>query len=139
MITLNDYYRGRDLKFPLELTEERRANAVETVKRVNLLLTALAGAGVAVEAAPQSGSPVTSGWRPASINASTPRAALRSKHMTCQACDIYDPAGDIDEWCYENQTVLAQIGLWLEHPSSTKGWCHVQTVPPGSGRRVFYP
>ena len=36
-------------------------------------------------------------------------------------------------------TVLKDLGLWLEHPAATKGWAHVQTKPPRSGRRVFYP
>jgi hypothetical protein len=39
----------------------------------------------------------------------------------------------------ENLDVLAEIGLWLEHPISTPRWCHVQTVPPKSGKRVFTP
>ena len=59
--------------------------------------------------------------------------------MTGHAIDISDPEGDLDEWCLEHQDVLQTIGLWMEHPSATKGWCHVQTIPPKSGRRCFYP
>ena len=34
---------------------------------------------------------------------------------------------------------LASLGLWMEHPLATKGWCHLQVVSPRSGMRVFYP
>ena len=47
--------------------------------------------------------------------------------------------GEIDAWCMDHLDFLAEAGLWLEHPSATKGWCHLQQVPPKSGRRVFYP
>ena len=82
-----------------------------------------------------------SGWRPPAVNAATPGAALRSKHMLCQAIDVHDPEGLIDNWLMtpQGQDALTKIGLWLEHPSATKGWSHWQTVPPGSGNRVFYP
>jgi len=38
-----------------------------------------------------------------------------------------------------NTDKLEAIGLWLEHPESTPRWCHVQIVPPASGKRVFRP
>lgn len=128
MITLNDYYMGRDAQYPALLTDELRANAEETVRRANALLQ--------VFGADRS---VTSGWRPPAINASIPNAAAHSKHMTCQAIDLADPDGDLDEWLYGTQQRLIDLQLWMEHPASTKGWCHVQIVPPMSGRLVFYP
>lgn len=128
MITLGGYYMGRDQIYGHLLTEELKDNAIETVERVNQLLLAFGDSRK-----------VNSGWRPPAVNGNTPGAAVKSKHMTCQACDLEDADGDLDEWCMENQPVLEQIGLWLEHPASTKGWCHVQIVPPKSGRRVFYP
>lgn len=107
---------------------EIEASAQQIVQRVNGLLLAF-------------GEPrgVNSGWRPSAINAATPGSAQFSKHMTGQACDLADPHGDLDEWCLDNLEILEQLGLWLEHPAATKGWCHVQTVPPRSGKRVFYP
>lgn len=111
-----------------ELTDEMRRDAQTTVDCANQLL---ADFGEERE--------ITSGWRPVAVNRVVPGAALRSKHSECRAVDIADPDGDLDEWCLDNANVLAQIGLWLEHPSATKGWCHVQIVPPKSGRRVFYP
>ena len=135
-ITLADYLMGRDT---VPLTNEQYLTAVSTVEKVNHLLGLLAGDGVDLEINPRTGSLVSSGYRPQNINANTPGAAPKSRHITLQACDLYDPEGEIDNWCMENLSVLEQIGLWMEHPSATKGWCHIQTVPPRSRRRVFYP
>lgn len=141
MITIADYFMGRREKYPAALTTEIERNAAHTVDLANKLLTEAQTYGVTVEQHPVNHSPVSSGWRPPEVNAATPNAATRSKHMTGQAIDIYDPDGDLDEWLMtgQGQAVLSALGLWMEHPSATKGWCHVQTVPPGSGRRVFYP
>lgn len=125
MVTLNDYLMGRDKLAPV--SDDVLDNAGVTVGRVNELLAAF-------------GEPrrVTSGYRPASINAAV-GGAKKSNHMTCQACDLEDHNGRLDAWCMNNLDTLKRIGLWLEHPSATPGWCHVQTVPPKSGNRVFYP
>ena len=125
---------GRDKQYPAELTDEIRANAQITIDRANLLLTAFRSATNDTEIRK-----VNSGWRPAAINAATPNAAPRSKHMNGQAIDISDPEGDLDQYCVDHILVLQKIGLWLEDPSSTKGWTHLQIVPPKSMRRVFYP
>jgi hypothetical protein len=141
MIELADYWMGREITHGLELGTETRRNAALTVDLANRLLVLAKLAGVSLEANPATGSIVSSGWRPPSVNRVTPRAALRSKHITGQAIDFYDPDGDLDEWCdtESGRHVLTDLGLWLEHPAATKGWCHVQTIPPRSGRRVFYP
>lgn len=140
MIELTDFYMGRDLEFEHQLGSDLRRNAGITVELANKLLVLAKMAGVTLETNPKTGSIVSSGWRPAAVNAATPGAALRSKHMTCQAVDFYDPDGDLDEWLlHGGQKVLIDLGLWLEHPAATKGWAHVQTVPPRSGNRVFYP
>lgn len=128
MITLKDYWMGRDVQYASELTDEIIANAMRTVEKANSLLTTFG-----------EDRDVTSGWRPSAVNKATLGAAFASKHMTARAIDISDPEGDLDEWCLANPSVLANIGLWQEHPASTKGWCHVQIVPPRSGNRVFYP
>ena len=128
MISLADYYMGRDVEYGHELDAQKRANAADTVSKVNLLLAAFGEQRT-----------VNSGFRPAAINGATPGAAVKSKHMTCQACDLADPDGDLDEWALEHPGELELIGLWQEHPSATKGWAHFQIVPPKSGKRVFYP
>lgn len=140
MIDLDQYYRGNDVKFPMLLSTSLQAKAHITVELVNKLLILAKGAGVPLVENPVTGSIVNSGWRPASINALVPNAALNSLHITCEACDLHDPEGLLDEWCYTvSETILKDLGLWLEHPASTRRWCHVQTKPPKSGRRVFYP
>ena len=128
MITLADYWMGRDSKFPDDLTPEIEGNAVELLDRVNLLLASFGEERK-----------VNSGWRPPSVNAKIPNAAAKSKHMTGQAVDLADPDGDLDDWCLENASELERLQLWQEHPAATKGWCHLQSVPPKSGKRVFYP
>lgn len=128
-MNLDDYWMGRDREYADELTTSIEQQAQITISRANRLLESF---GDTLRT-------ITSGWRPVEVNAKTPGAAPFSRHMTGQAVDIADPEGDLDEWCLANQDVLASIGLWMEHPASTKGWCHVQTVPPKSGNRVFYP
>lgn len=128
MITLDDYYMGRDKQYREELTGELCGNAAVVVDRVNRLL---ARAGLS--------RPVSSGWRPRAVNATVPGASPLSKHLTCQAIDIDDEDDALDVWCMANLDVLEELGLWLEHPDATPGWCHLQTVPPRSGNRVFDP
>lgn len=127
-LKLADYYMGRDRQYRRELTPELRANARETIKRVNRLLRR---AGLSCK--------VTSGWRPAAVNAAVPGAAKGSKHLSCLAIDLEDRDGRLDAWCLANLEVLEELQLWLEHPDATPGWCHLQTLPPRSGNRVFYP
>ena len=140
MITLNDYYMGRDRTHGHLLGSDLRANAARTVESATALLVLAKTAGVSLEANPRTGSLVNSGWRPPDINSSTPGAAARSLHMQGLAIDLHDPDGDLDDWLLDNaDTVLRDLALWLEHPAATKGWAHVQLRPPRSGRRVFYP
>lgn len=144
MISLADYFMGRDRTHAHLLGTDLRANAGRTVESANALLVLAKTAGVGLEGNPRTGSIVSSGWRPPDINAGTPGAALRSLHMRCLAIDLFDPDGDLDDWLLSvAKTVLADLGLWMEHPSATKGWAHVQLVPQGSfkrtGLRYFYP
>ena len=138
-ITIDQYYMGRDRTYAAELTDQKRNNAARIVSRINLLIAMFEAAGIELETMPDTKSPVSSGWRPSKINLMTSGAAPKSKHMTCEAIDLYDPEGAIDQWALDNPLVLAEIGLWQEHPSATKGWAHFQIVPPRSGNRVFYP
>jgi hypothetical protein len=127
-ITLEEYYMGRDVTHSEELSDAHRYNAKITVDRANALLEAFGEERR-----------VTSGWRPAGINAATPNASPVSKHVLCQAVDLEDKTGTLDQWCAEHEDVLAQIGLWREASSATPTWTHIQIVPPHSGHRVFYP
>lgn len=141
MVTLRDYWMGRDEQFPLAMTPGIRRNAELMVELASKLMAIAKTAGVTFETNPRTGSIVASGWRPPQVNASTPGAAIKSKHMTGEAIDIYDPDGDLDDWLMteDGQKTLKDLGLWMEHPAATKGWAHIQSIPPRSGRRVFYP
>lgn len=139
MITIAQYYMGRDQAYAKELTPQKHLNAANTVQRVNALIAAYEADGGVLYDHPVNKSNVSSGWRPQRVNASTAGAAPMSNHMLCAACDIYDPDGHFDEWALDHPEVLEKIGLWQEHPSATKGWLHVQITPPRSGKRVFYP
>jgi hypothetical protein len=111
-----------------ELTDDIRLDAQATVDRANALLAEFG-----------EDRDITSGWRPEAVNKRVPGAALRSKHTLGMAIDISDPDGDLDEWCLEHPDILERIGVWQEHPASTKSWTHLQTVAPKSGKRCFFP
>lgn len=133
-ITLEDYF-GRFTVLPGEASQpssQTRENAITLLARVNALL--------AVIDLPEAIDPrVTSGWRPAWHNATIANAAPKSKHISGEAIDIADPEGALDNHLFDFRTLLSEHGLWMEHPSATKGWTHLQCVPPRSGNRVFFP
>lgn len=141
-ISLADYFMGRREMYPMAMTPAIAANASLTVELVNKVMEKAAAAGVSIDKKPDSKyGCIASGWRPPAVNASTVNAAPNSKHMTGEAVDVYDPDGDLDDWLMtdEGQKALAEIGMWMEHPAATKGWSHLQTRPPRSGKRVYYP
>jgi hypothetical protein len=128
-ITMADYWMGRDRTHADELTPDIRANASVIVDKVNRLL----------HAAGRTTASVRSGWRPVEVNAATSGAAPGSKHLTARACDVADPDRSLARWCLANLDQLEFIGLWMEDPAYTHSWVHLQSVAPGSGRRVFRP
>lgn len=125
-ITLDEYLMGRDKQFPI--SDAMHLDALVMVARANQLLEKFGEYRK-----------VTSGYRPAFINAATPGAAKHSNHMICRAVDLHDPDGKLDEFCMNNLPLLSQLELWLETPHSTRGWCHVSSFPPKSMSRVFAP
>ncbi len=130
MITLADYYQNREVTHAGELSPELESLAIILLSRVNRLMSYFGQSRK-----------VTSGWRPPSYNHHVPGAAKFSKHMSCQAIDLADPHGDLDEWLLEAEgtAALELCQLWHEHPAATKGWAHLQSVPPRSNKRHFYP
>jgi hypothetical protein len=124
MITLEDYYMGRDKEYPP--TDSARINATKTVEKANALLDRFG----------QRRS-VRSGYRPESINAATPGAAPHSKHITCEAIDLSDLDRALTTWCLSNLSVLEKLGLYMEAPECTPSWLHVQIVAPRSLKRIF--
>ena len=64
---------------------------------------------------------------------------MGSSHLYGCAVDISDPDGKLANWLRNRQQLLEKCGLWMEHPAYTKGWCHLQTIMPKSGNRLFLP
>lgn len=113
-----------------ELTIELKANAENLCKRVNNLLNSIWRAKVSV----------SSGFRPAAVNASLPNAAKKSLHMQCKAVDISDPKGELKKAILEKPSVLEDYGLWMEDKDATPGWCHLDCgIRSPRSPRVFKP
>lgn len=64
---------------------------------------------------------------------------MKSKHLFCQAVDIYDPKGELKKWVKDNLKLIEEIGLWMEDFDSTPNWVHFQILPPASNARFFKP
>ena len=141
MITLTDYFMGRDKRYPGDLTEAVEGNASELMRRVNLLLSHAYQDGVQPALDAATGNHVASGWRPKSVNDATANAGENSRHITGRAIDLRDDPvkRPLARWCLANLDLLAEIGLWMEDPQWTPSWVHLQSLPPGSGRRVYVP
>lgn len=135
MITIEQYFMGRDTLYPAECNATIRGNADRTVLLTNQLKQIAEIRDEFVFADPE----VASGWRPAAVNDATSHAAAHSRHITAQALDTHDPKRLFARWCLSNLHELEQIGLWMENPRWTPHWVHLQTVPPGSGHRVYIP
>ncbi len=144
-------WMGRDVTHGRDIKPEIIQNAQYTVDKVNELLAVFkADTGIIINQ-------VASGWRPPSINGTTPNAAKGSKHLVGLAVDLRDtPARDLARWCLAHTgpycyahglpDVLEQLGLWMEDPQWTwdqkkpgMPWVHLQSVPPGSGKHVYRP
>lgn len=125
-ITRNEILMGREKDAPL--TGIMEVNLEKLLRAVNKFR--------AVYGKPMK---VTSGYRPAAINATVPGAAKKSNHMACLAVDFADSDGKLAEYCLNNLKLLEEFGIWLEDPAFTKGWVHMQVVPPRSGNRIFKP
>jgi hypothetical protein len=139
IITLAQYYMGRDQAYAEELTLAVARNAAQLLAAVNTLLRCAADDGVE-PLADASGSCVASGWRPQKVNDRTSNAGKRSPHIWGQAIDPRDhPDRRLARWSLRNLDRLEGLGLYMEDPRWTPSWVHWQSVPPGSGRRVFVP
>lgn len=129
MISLKDYLTASG-KYPErenhpELTPQILDNAKKLLAKVNNLLTELGIAQVFV----------SSGFRPSEVNKGIPNAAKKSLHMTCQAIDIQDPDGSLDELLDEGDELLKRYGLWQESPDATKGWSHLDMKDRGTRKK----
>jgi hypothetical protein len=81
---------------------------------------------------------VSSGFRTSDANRVAGGKA-NSAHLTGQAVDLEDSTGTLAAAITSDVGVLATYDLYMEHPDYTKGWVHLSTRGPLSGRRVFVP
>ncbi|MFA6921269.1 MAG: hypothetical protein WC216_05455 [Gallionella sp.] len=140
MISIEQYFMGRDQLYSNECGTDICQNAEKTVNAINKLLELSARDGIQPGIDPVSRNFVSSGWRPAALNVATCNAAAHSKHIDALACDLRDTSDRaLARWCLVNLDTLAQLGLWMENPQWTPSWVHLQIIPPGSGNRVYIP
>lgn len=133
MIDLAKYWMGRDKQFASEWTAVVQANGKRVISKTNLLL------GIFERDTGIVRDKLSSGWRPKKINDATSNAAGNSKHITADAIDVEDLDRALAAWCVLNPDKLAACGLWMEDPRWTPHWVHLQTIAPGSGKRIYVP
>lgn len=129
MITMNEILMGRVTLDQVD--KETRNNLNILLERINKLRRAYAKA-----------MKVNDGFRRPQDQPAG--GATLSNHFKGLAIDIDDDEkGTLWKWVFENRKILAEIGLWCEHPCWThhdKGtWMHFQIVPPKSGKRFYVP
>lgn len=115
---------GRDTEYPP--STQQLGNLVKLLAALNKFRSAYAR--------PMN---VTSGYRPGRYNKAA-GGARKSAHLTLEACDFADPTGGLAAFCIQNLKLLEECGLWMESPTKTKGWVHLQTRPV-PGKRIFLP
>ncbi len=123
-VSMLDYLMGRAKL--LDLPDELAKNAAITVTRTNTLLEAFGQYRT-----------VTSGYRRPEDNAKVPNPKPKSKHLTCEAIDLFDKDGKLYDFCISHPEVLERIGLWAETRQGP--WLHCQIRAPKSGKRFFLP
>ena len=137
MFTLKDY-AGPHATSP-DWNAERQANAQRLILACAKLQDELQDAGIHFQLNPRTGTTISGetfgGFRPQSC----PIGAHDSAHKTGEAVDRYDPDGSIDDYLMTHQELLAECGIYIEHPSATHGWSHWSVRAPASGHHVFVP
>lgn len=127
-VSKDELLMGRDKQYALEYTQQISENLDRLLIPINKIRDAY-------------GKPmkVNSGWRPPEINAATPGAAPRSKHMEGLAVDIADPDNALMQWTLQNLQLMKDLNIFMEDFRWTPGWCHYQLGGPVSGKRIFIP
>lgn len=134
IINLEDYLSSSG-KYPErlnsdELTKSVKDNAIVLLNKVNQLLQELKIFDVKV----------SSGFRPSAVNAKVKGAAKKSLHMSGRAVDIQDPENKIAHKILANPDILKKYDLWMEDPSVTSNWCHLDNgTRTERALRIFKP
>lgn len=153
MITKDQFFIGRPH------TAEQEACAVDLLSKVNPLLnryTAETGLDIAehvhtnsmVAPAGSQGFDEISGIHEGGFRLpDCPQGSKNSSHKIIvelfdtygegAGVDVYDPEDALDNWLTDE--ILAEAGLYREHPGYTHHWCHLTNRAPGSGHRTFIP
>jgi len=140
IITIDAYFKdfvtGLDRRqvYASQWLPEYLDNANQLLTAVNNLFTDLSVKAM----------PLTSGWRPATLNAATPNAAKASLHMICKAGDFDDNANqDLAKLVASRPDLLRKYNLFMEDPQYTKGatcWVHLDCgVRADRPSRLFIP
>ena len=127
-ISKDELLKGRDQQYPGDYTQEISDNLDKLLIPLNKIRDAWGKPMI-----------VNSGWRPPSINASTPGAAIHSKHEIGLAADISDVDGSLWAWVLENLQLMKDLDIFMEDRRWTKDWVHFGLGQPTSGHRVFVP
>jgi hypothetical protein len=128
MISKDELLKGRDIQYASEYTQEISDNLDKLLIPLNKIRAAYGHPMI-----------VNSGWRPPSINASTPGAAAHSKHCLGLAADIADPDGKLMKWVLDNLQLMKDLGIYMEDFRWTPDWVHFGLGAPASGKRIFVP
>lgn len=131
MITTQQYFLGRPHSV------EQATAALEMLSLVNVLITKYAtDTGNEPDINPKTGNLISGTTNGGFRLPDCPEGAPNSSHKEAKAVDVHDD-GKLDAWLTD--AILAQAGLYREHPDYTIGWCHLTTRPPKSGHRTFIP
>ena len=136
MITLDDLcrdpQRGIDRRVEFPLTSDVQRNLDDLAWRLNHLCRLLPKSFLPLK--------ITSGYRPGYYNKQA-GGAVNSLHVSGSACDFANVGNALGSYLLANPQILEECKLWAEHPEATKGnqRLHLQSKPPKSGKRFFYP
>lgn len=126
MITVDEYFQDSICNYGFTPSTQDYTRASELLNRVNALFP---------DCQLRSGHRTRA--KTEALIASGHRAALGGNHEESFAVDVSDPDNvrdnDLDD------ATLEGFDLYREHPLATDSWVHLQSVPPKSGHRTFYP
>lgn len=128
MISKKQLTRNYDTLFASDYTQAISDNLDHLLMQVNIFMKDY-----------KFGVEVTSGWRPAAVNASTKGAAPKSNHMVGLAMDLLDADGNLMSYVLAHLQEATELGLYFEDFRWTKNWVHIQTCSPKSKNRIYKP
>ena len=124
----------------VDLTLERRSNAIDLLAAVNACLAMAEADGVEIHVNPATGCHVGGNGHGGFRDQACTIGAPLSSHKVGRAVDVYDPHRELASWSLRNMERLQAAGLnGMENPQWTPTWCHWQTTLARSGRFVFIP